>query len=119
MGTSPPKQNDWASVTLRAKIVAAAASTALPPALRISSPASTAPWPPAATAPFLPLPDHVPGRDGCRFCSGCAGSGWADAAATPRTSEKTRNAGRRNRERNIRRTPENSAGYQDECEEDP
>src|SRR5262245_16560741 len=58
MGTSPPKQNALLSVTLSARMVATAASGALPPDLRTDSPAATAPFPPAATAPFLPLPFH-------------------------------------------------------------
>ncbi len=52
IGTSPPKQNERASVTLSARIVAAPASAALPPRLRISIPACTASRPPAATTPF-------------------------------------------------------------------
>ena len=43
-------------MTLRARIVATAASVALPPAFRTSIPASTASRPPAATAPSWPVP---------------------------------------------------------------
>src|SRR5437868_5332345 len=66
IGTSPPKQNDLLSVMLNAKIVATAASAALPPFLRIAIPASTAPCPPAATAPCLPDPLQL------AFCAGAA-----------------------------------------------
>src|ERR1051326_9013610 len=60
MGTSPPKQNAVLSVTLSARMVATAASAALPPALRRVRPASIASWPPAATAPFFPAAFQVP-----------------------------------------------------------
>src|SRR5438105_9148747 len=65
MGTSPPKQNELLSVTLRAKIVAAAASAALPPLLRTLTPAFTASCPPAATAPLGPDPFQSGGGTGC------------------------------------------------------
>src|SRR5215831_3889240 len=55
IGTSPPKQKPPESVTLRARIVAAAASAAFPPPLRICRPAATASAPPALTAPWLPV----------------------------------------------------------------
>src|SRR4051812_2748386 len=62
IGTSPPKQNPPESVTLRAKMVAAAASAALPPCLRISMPAATDSAPPALTAPWRPVPSE-PGSE--------------------------------------------------------
>src|SRR4051812_9449345 len=55
MGTSPPKQKAPLSVTLNAMMVAAAASAALPPSVRMLRPAATACCPPAETAPFVPL----------------------------------------------------------------
>src|SRR6266851_1348675 len=65
MGTSPPKQKELLSVTLRAKMVAAAASAALPPLLRTLMPASTASCPPAATAPLGPDPFQSGDGRGC------------------------------------------------------
>src|SRR5687767_15679685 len=55
IGTSPPKQKPRASVTLKARIVAAAASAAFPPRFSVSSPAATASAPPPTTAPFVPV----------------------------------------------------------------
>src|SRR5262245_1023302 len=62
MGTSPPKQKAVLSVTLRASMVATAASAAVPPPLRTARPASTASCPPAATAPWVPVAFQVPAR---------------------------------------------------------
>ena len=58
-------------MTVRARIVATAASTALPPLFKVASPASTASAPPATTAPFLPDASHVPAS---------LGGDWAHAA---------------------------------------
>src|SRR4030095_11054898 len=54
IGTSPPKEKCENSITEAARIVATPASVALPPCLRILSPASTERGLPPATTPRLP-----------------------------------------------------------------
>src|ERR1051325_3250663 len=61
IGTSPPKQKLSASVTLSIRVVATAASMALPPDFRSSNPASAAGLVPAATAPPVPDACQSPG----------------------------------------------------------
>src|SRR5262245_527069 len=86
MGTSPPKQKALASVTLSARMVAAAASAALPPAFRISRPASTAPCPPATTAPLLP--DAFQFWDARAWARAAAGNSRATARAPGRAERR-------------------------------
>src|SRR5262245_47796708 len=74
-------------------MVATAASAALPPALSSSMPASTAGWPPAATAPFLPDACHTPARSGGCWAPARGGPASAIRAASPAAQANRRRRG--------------------------
>src|SRR6516165_4829908 len=88
IGTSPPKQKLLLSVTLRAKIVVTAASTALPPFFKDARPAATASLPPAQTAPCLPSACQP--ISGFVFCFVCPGADVQDASTAKRPMVKFR-----------------------------
>jgi hypothetical protein len=91
IGTSPPKQKLMLSVTLRAKMVVTAASTALPPFFKAARPAATASLPPAQIAPCLPSACQP--ISGFGFCFVCPGADVQNASTAKRPMVKFRMKG--------------------------